>query len=86
MVHAWRILLIILVSWCCCSSLDGIDTIGQSRWKKFIQDLISRTRTSLAVVASLSASDTDIVQPLKRFPIMDLLQGPETIGKFSRQC
>jgi hypothetical protein len=51
-----------------------------------IQNLISRTRTSLAVVAGLSASDTGIVQPLKRFPIMDLLQGPETIGKFSRQC
>jgi len=44
--------------------LDGIDTIDQSSMKKLLQDLISRMRTSLAAVSSLSASDTDLVQPL----------------------
>jgi len=44
--------------------LDGIDTIDQPSMKKLLQDLISRMRTSLAAVSSLSASDTDLVQPL----------------------
>ncbi|XP_011016743.1 PREDICTED: pectinesterase-like [Populus euphratica] len=44
--------------------LDGVDTIDQPSMKKLLQDLISRMRTSLATVSSLSAPDTDLVQPL----------------------
>ncbi|KAB5534785.1 hypothetical protein DKX38_017871 [Salix brachista] len=44
--------------------LDGVDSIDQPSLKNLLQDLISRMRASLAVVASLSASDSDLVQPL----------------------
>ncbi|KAJ6724318.1 PECTINESTERASE [Salix viminalis] len=44
--------------------LDGVDSIDQPPLKNLLQDLISRMRASLAVVASLSASDSDLVQPL----------------------
>ncbi|KAJ6417340.1 hypothetical protein OIU84_003119 [Salix udensis] len=64
--------------------LDGVDSIEQPSLKNLLQDLISRMRASLAVVASLSASDSDLVQPLNAgFSIMDSGQGPQNIGEFT---
>ncbi|EEF39557.1 Pectinesterase-2 precursor, putative [Ricinus communis] len=44
--------------------LDGIVLTGQQSIKNLMQDLISRTRTSLAVLASLSASNKGNLRPL----------------------